>query len=371
MDLSNSRRGWLSVDPLQHHDSHVRYQMPPVEVKTESCGNGAKIVLPNLDKIAPWIYRSPDAILHFLKCDLAVASEKGSYASETKYILKGRFSPEQVQASLYKFVVQYVLCHSCRNPETRVEPAKKKKAPPCLVCHSCGSTSQLDDTPTAKLLAREHQPAPEKGKGKGKRGNRREETVDAVTQQLDALAAEANKIKISDTDDASAFEGLTSEDNNENSSPTKVLAALFNGEALPTSHELRDVTLDLEQQHGLADKEVVQHVFEALFAPQDSPIGKGIEDIPDWKERVGLAGCIVRSGTERCLLNCVLRFCNMLDEEAQQPAITELLTELHRLDRVSQLDLVGWYESKVACKGMPKGTTRPLKEKAKPFLDSL
>jgi len=121
-------------------DEHYRYKMPEIEAKIESRGNGIKTLIPNLSKVSKAISRPTKYTTKYLAFELGSMAKIDEQLD--RYLIMGAHPPEKLQAVIYKFIENYVLCHSCKNPETRIVVEGKKMA--SLSCAACGATSPLD-----------------------------------------------------------------------------------------------------------------------------------------------------------------------------------------------------------------------------------
>lgn len=123
-------------------DPFFRYKMPPVVVNNDP----SKTVIVNLDQIAKAICRNPAHIIKFLSINFGCTC-----VFTPKYALNGSFDILKVQNGIYDFIDLFVLCKSCRNPETRFlfeEPLKR-------ICNSCGSVIPQETTKLNGLIMKD------------------------------------------------------------------------------------------------------------------------------------------------------------------------------------------------------------------------
>lgn len=117
-------------------DSFYRYKMPRLISKVsqsptcqlirqicslalrqvEGKGNGIKTVVPNMAEIARALSRPPSYPTKFFGCELG-AQVKLDDKNE-RYIVNGEHDADKLQDILDGFISKFVLCPSCRNPET-------------------------------------------------------------------------------------------------------------------------------------------------------------------------------------------------------------------------------------------------------------
>src|SRR5437016_5698698 len=111
----------------------------PEQTQEEGRGNGLKTKIPNLSDIAKDLRRDAADILKLFGFELGAVTIK---MDETNtYIVNGKFSANQLADVLDLFIDKFVLCGSCRNPETIVVPSKGQVK---LRCISCGNETQCD-----------------------------------------------------------------------------------------------------------------------------------------------------------------------------------------------------------------------------------
>jgi translation initiation factor 2 beta subunit (eIF-2beta)/eIF-5 len=123
-------------------DPYYRYTMPVINVKVEGTTKMIKSVLVNVEDVCQAIGRPVDYLVTFLGQELSanakIDMDKDKDKIEKAYVT-GAMEQKQVQASIFKFIEQYVQCEHCKNPETSVniEGSKKNKIL-YLTCKSCG-----------------------------------------------------------------------------------------------------------------------------------------------------------------------------------------------------------------------------------------
>lgn len=130
--------------PRNIKDQHYRYTMPSIESKVEGSGNGIKTKIPNLSDIAKDLHREAADILKMFGFELGAVTIKNDETNS--YIVNGKFSANELAEVLDVFIEKFVLCGSCRNPETFITPSKGQVK---LRCISCGNETLCD--PKSKL----------------------------------------------------------------------------------------------------------------------------------------------------------------------------------------------------------------------------
>lgn len=102
-------------------DIFYRYKMPAIQIKQST----NYTTLLNLSEICKSLDRSEKVILKYLSKKLATASN-----IKTKE-LNGAYSVSIIQKLIFDFIKEYVLCYSCKNPETYFSGPK-------MNCKACG-----------------------------------------------------------------------------------------------------------------------------------------------------------------------------------------------------------------------------------------
>lgn len=115
----------IHIDPEAANDPFYRYKMTPLHTVVR---NGCT-ELSNLEQVAREIDRDPDVLVKFFSQTLGCRAKN-------KYVLSGTHLVADLQAHLYRFIEELVLCPSCRNPETTFRGGKTSLV---LMCRACGN----------------------------------------------------------------------------------------------------------------------------------------------------------------------------------------------------------------------------------------
>ncbi|EFA77211.1 eukaryotic translation initiation factor 5 [Heterostelium album PN500] len=121
-------------------DPFYRYKMQVLQTKVEGKGNGIKTVILNLTTIARDLDRTPEYILKFFEIELG---SQTNIESE-RYSVNGSHTVDALAKVLDSFIARYVLCGSCKNPETKFIIKSKTMD---LKCAACGNKTPLDIKP--------------------------------------------------------------------------------------------------------------------------------------------------------------------------------------------------------------------------------
>ncbi|KAJ7903364.1 domain found in IF2B/IF5-domain-containing protein [Mycena olivaceomarginata] len=99
-------------------DKFYRYRMPILLTKIEGKGNGIKTVLPNMSDVARALSRPPSYTTKFFGCELG--AQTSTDERNERYIVNGAHDANRLRELLDGFIDKFVLCKSCKNPETEL-----------------------------------------------------------------------------------------------------------------------------------------------------------------------------------------------------------------------------------------------------------
>lgn len=122
-------------------DSSYRYKMPRIMGKIEGRGNGIKTVVDNCVEVCESLNRNPTYLTKFLGIELAAQSRWRE--AELRSIVNGSHSDADLQNLVHKFVDIFVLCPTCKYPETKLKISTKNKTI-THVCKACGDKNMVD-----------------------------------------------------------------------------------------------------------------------------------------------------------------------------------------------------------------------------------
>jgi len=109
-----------------------RFKIPVAETIIQ----GNQTIIQNFSQIAETLRREPSHILKFLAKELAAPAGLDG----TRAILQAKFSQKMIQQKLEAYVVDYVFCKECKNPDTRLI---KEDRIVFLKCEACGAKSSV------------------------------------------------------------------------------------------------------------------------------------------------------------------------------------------------------------------------------------
>lgn len=167
-------------------DPFYRYKMERLQSKVEGKGNGIKTVVVNLAEVAHQLARPPSYVIKYFGFELG--AQTNIDPKDDRWIINGAHEASKLQDYLDGFINKFVLCKSCKNPETVVQI---KDGDITLDCKACGQRTHADIR--HKLASFILKQAPKKGK------------KDKSTKKADRKARkDAEKNGMGDDDDDTA-----------------------------------------------------------------------------------------------------------------------------------------------------------------------
>lgn len=131
--------------------------MERLQSKIEGKGNGIKTVVANLSSVAHSLSRPPSYVIKYFGFELG--AQTNINPSDDRWIINGAHDASKLQDHLDGFIAKFVLCKSCKNPETDVVI---KDGWILLDCKACGQRSNVE--PRLKLSGFILKNQPKKGK---------------------------------------------------------------------------------------------------------------------------------------------------------------------------------------------------------------
>lgn len=130
--------------PRSNTDKFYRYKMPVMQIKIEGKGNGIRTVVINMEKVMKALERPMEYGAKFIGFELG--SQSKCDMVQHSCMFAGKHDINKLSEVLDKFIIMYVLCIKCGNPETIM---KVKKNNVVSKCKACGKVFKLD--PNHKL----------------------------------------------------------------------------------------------------------------------------------------------------------------------------------------------------------------------------
>jgi len=109
-----------------------RFELPPVDVMWE----GQKTYLRNFAEYSKIMRRDSAKLLQYLSKEFAVPAERIGDSA----MFVGRRDPDDFTRLLKIYVNDYIMCPTCKSPDTRTE---KEKRISFLICEACGAKSTI------------------------------------------------------------------------------------------------------------------------------------------------------------------------------------------------------------------------------------
>lgn len=120
-------------------DPFYRYKMERLQSKIEGKGNGIKTVVANLPSVAASLARPPAYVIKYFGFELG--AQTNTNPKDDRWIINGAHEASKLQDSLDGFISRFVLCKSCKNPETEINI---KDGRILLDCKACGQRTNVD-----------------------------------------------------------------------------------------------------------------------------------------------------------------------------------------------------------------------------------
>ncbi|KAK5135539.1 hypothetical protein LTR08_005174 [Meristemomyces frigidus] len=120
-------------------DPFYRYKMERLQSKIEGKGNGIKTVIVNLSNVAHQLAREPNYLIKYFGFELG--AQTNTDPKDDRWIINGAHESSKLQDYLDGFINKFVLCKSCKNPETVVNV---RDGDIILDCKACGQQTHAD-----------------------------------------------------------------------------------------------------------------------------------------------------------------------------------------------------------------------------------
>ena len=113
-------------------ETDSRFELPPVDVMWE----GQRTYLRNFSDFPKILRRDSAKLLQYLSKEFAVPAER--IGDSAMFI--GKRDPDDFTRLLKIYVNDYIMCPTCKSPDTRTE---KEKRISFLICEACGAKSTI------------------------------------------------------------------------------------------------------------------------------------------------------------------------------------------------------------------------------------
>lgn len=125
---------------LRRSPSIWSHSMPVLLTKIEGKGNGIKTVVPNMSDVARALSRPPTYPTKFFGSELGAQTSVDE--KNDRYIVNGAHDARRLRELLDAFIDKFVLCGSCKNPETDLIITKNEMI--VRDCKACGERTDVD-----------------------------------------------------------------------------------------------------------------------------------------------------------------------------------------------------------------------------------
>ena len=105
-----------------------RFEMPRAHTFVE----GNQTIIKNFNEIARRLERDPEEILKYLSKELAAPSLLQGNRAVIQRVLRAKIIDEKI----VKYSKEYILCHECGRPDTKISELKGQKI---IKCGACGA----------------------------------------------------------------------------------------------------------------------------------------------------------------------------------------------------------------------------------------
>lgn len=153
--------------------------------KIEGKGNGIKTVVPNMSDVARALSRPPTYPTKFFGCELGAQTSFDE--KNDRYIVNGAHDATKLRELLDGFIDKFVLCKSCKNPETDLIITKTEEI--IRDCKACGERTGVDMRHKLTTFIVKNPPKTKKSKS-SKKANGDSPTPGANADSADPEAAD-------------------------------------------------------------------------------------------------------------------------------------------------------------------------------------
>ena len=405
-------------------DTFYRYKMPQLLVKVEGKGNGIKTVIPNMVDIAKALARPPTYPTKFFGCELGAQTTFDE--KNERYIVNGAHDALRLRELLAAFIDKFVLCPSCKNPETELYiTGDSKKQHIHRDCKACGHKGDIDMTHklTTFILRNPPDGSGTAGgkKNSGKKGKKdknghaagadspkaedgaddedppaadsedeltRQITAGAADLSLDAHAEEktgwskdtsAEAVKTRQRNLQAGVQGLlqAGDDDDDAGDDTDPPYALFeawvarearDGEVSDIEVYKKASDLGIEKKHR-----TMQYLVQGLFTEETIVSPDEVEKHAALFKKMIMEGAAKQEGSaekhHKALLGGIEVFVGLLHPElANEKSVSRVLMGFYQADILDDEELLKSWASHVSKKYVDKTTSKKVRRGAAPFI---
>ncbi|CDH11517.1 probable Eukaryotic translation initiation factor 5 [Zygosaccharomyces bailii ISA1307] len=377
-----------------NHDPFYRYKMPPIQAKVEGRGNGIKTAVLNVADIARALNRPAPYIVKYFGFELG--AQTSIMVDADRYLVNGVHEPAKLQDVLDGFINKFVLCGSCKNPETEIVVTKDKD----LVrdCKACGKRTPMDLRHKLSSFILKNPPDSVGGSKKNKKAatasaNVRgggvsisdiaqgksqttnagdDEDDDELARQINAAASTLEQIEVKDDEWAV---DMSEEAIRQRARELQVTADTLDGEMTKleefgewilkeSSEGEKNLPSDVEIFKKAADIDILDDPKIACVLAQCMFDDDIVEEIPS--HAPFFTKVFVSEEYEKEFLGGLERFLG-LQHKKLIPTLPKILVQLYNHDIVSEEEIVK-FGTKCSKKYVPKDVSKKVRRAAKPFI---
>ncbi len=358
-------------------DVFYRYKMPPIEAVTEGRGNGIKTNVLNAVDVARALNRPTPYVIKYFGFELGAQtsiSEKND-----RYLVNGVHDVAKLQDVLDGFINKFVLCPSCKNPETILKVTADGHLN--RDCKACGKITEVD--PRLKLVTYILKNPPENHVKSEKKsatasanvvgGGRsisdiaaKQKSSNTAATLTNTVAPPSKKVEVKDDEWAvdmseEAIQARARELNALTLKDETQKYEEFGNWILKEEGELPsdvDIFKKAQEMDILNDRKTIEVLAQCIF---DDDIVKEIE------QHSGLLSKLLTTPKhEKSLLGGIERMIGT-DHMDLVPQVPRILMQLYQNDLISE-DVIKEWGTHVTKKYVPKQTCKKIRRAAKPFL---
>ncbi|KAI0757623.1 eukaryotic translation initiation factor 5 [Daedaleopsis nitida] len=372
-------------------DKFYRYRMPILTTKIEGKGNGIKTVLPNMSDVARALSRPPTYPTKFFGCELGAQTSFDE--KNDRFIVNGAHDPTKLRELLDVFIDKFVLCKSCKNPETDLIITKTETI--IRDCKACGERTDVDMRHKLTTFILKNPPKnPKKSKKKGTTDansptpNGTAGTPENGDDEGDASDDELTKRIKAEAAELNADAAIAKEDWSADTSPEAVKARMKAVEAAMGNASLGAGDDDSEEDadspfahlgHWIAENrdatgvEIYKKAEELGIAKKHNTlivIGETLftENVVSEIEKHAalLVKMVTSEKHQKSLLGGIERLVGVTHPELT-PAIPKILMALYQIDVIEE-ELVKQWGTHVSKKYVDRDTSKKVRKASEPFL---
>ncbi|KAG6902844.1 hypothetical protein C0995_010729 [Termitomyces sp. Mi166 len=380
-------------------DKFYRYRMPILLTKIEGKGNGIKTVIPNMSDVARALSRPPTYTTKFFGCELGAQTSFDE--KNDRYIVNGAHNAERLRELLDGFIDKFVLCKSCKNPETELVILKNGRNENIIRdCKACGERTDIDmrhklttfilKNPPVKIKRGKNKNTGDAAGGVGGGGGNDddagqkasgEESDDELTRKIKAEAAELNddaalanedwsadtspeavKQRVKALEGAMGSVGFDDEGSDDDANSPYAILGKWVEDTRDTQDDSKAFSVAIykkAEELGIEKKHrtvlvLVQALFTEAILAEISKYGPL------------LVKMVTTEKHQKALLGGLERFIGILHQDLV-PAVPKILMALYQTDILDEEVVVQW-GTHVSKKYVDKETSKKVRKASEPFL---